>query len=46
MVFYDYEIIYKKGKDNVVANALLGKHEEEGSPFSLSSSIYKWLEGE
>jgi hypothetical protein len=33
---YDYEIIYKKGKDNVVADALSQKYEEEGSIFSLS----------
>jgi hypothetical protein len=26
---YDYEIIYKKGKDNVVADALSQKYEEE-----------------
>jgi hypothetical protein len=33
---YDYEIIYKKGKDNVVVDALSRKYEEEGSLFSLS----------
>jgi hypothetical protein len=33
---YDYEIIYKKGKDNVVADALSRKYEDEGSFFSLS----------
>jgi hypothetical protein len=33
---YDYEIIYKKGKDNVVANELSRKYEDEGSLFSLS----------
>jgi hypothetical protein len=27
---YDYEIIYKKGKDNVVVDALSQKYEEEG----------------
>jgi hypothetical protein len=30
---YDYEIIYKKGKDNVVADALSQKYEDEGSLF-------------
>ena len=36
---YDYEIIYKKGKDNVVVDALSQKYEEEGSLFSLSFII-------
>jgi len=35
MFGYDYEIIYKKGKENVVANVLSKKYEEEGSIFSL-----------
>jgi hypothetical protein len=30
---YDYEIIYKKGKENVVVNALSQKYEEDGSLF-------------
>jgi hypothetical protein len=33
---YDYEMIYKKGKDNVVADALSQKYEDKGSLFSLS----------
>jgi hypothetical protein len=33
---YDYEIIYNKGKDNVVVDALSQKYEDEGSLFSLS----------
>jgi hypothetical protein len=41
---YDYEIIYKKGKDNVVADALSQKYEEEGSIFSLSFIIPDWLQ--
>jgi hypothetical protein len=36
---YDYEIIYKNGKENVVVGALSKKYEEEGSPFSLSFII-------
>jgi hypothetical protein len=36
---YDYEIIYKKGKDNVVADALSQKYEE-GSLF-LFPSLYQ-----
>jgi hypothetical protein len=30
---YDYEIIYKKGKENVVVDALSRKDEDEGSLF-------------
>jgi hypothetical protein len=33
---YDYEIIYKKGKENVVVDALSRKYEEEESLFSIS----------
>ena len=33
---YDYEIIYKKGKENVVVDALSHKYEDEVSLFSLS----------
>ena len=46
MLGYDYEIIYKMGKCNVVEDALSRKHEEEGSLFSLSSPILEWLEEE
>jgi hypothetical protein len=41
---YDYEIIYKKGKDNVVVDALSRKYEEEGSLFSLSFIVPNWLQ--
>jgi hypothetical protein len=41
---YDYEIIYKKGKDNVVANALSQKYEDEGSLFPLSFIVSDWLQ--
>jgi hypothetical protein len=41
---YDYEIIYKKGKDNVVTDALSRKYEEEGSLFSLSFIVPDWLQ--
>jgi hypothetical protein len=41
---YDYEIIYKKGKDNLVADALSQKYEDEGSIFSLSFILPNWLQ--
>jgi hypothetical protein len=41
---YDYEIIYKKGKENVVVDALSRKYEEEGSLFSLSFIVPDWLQ--
>jgi hypothetical protein len=41
---YDYEIIYKKGKDNVMADALSRKYEDEGSFFSLSFIVPDWLQ--
>jgi hypothetical protein len=40
---YDYEIIYKKGKYNVVVDALSQKYEDEGSLFSLSFIVPDWL---
>jgi len=39
MLDYDYEIIYKKGKENVVVDAFSRKFEDEGSMFSLSSPV-------
>jgi hypothetical protein len=41
---YDYEIIYKKGKDNVVADTLSWKYEDEGSLFSLPFIVPDWLQ--
>ena len=41
---YDYEIIYKKGKYNVVVYALSRKYEDEDSLFSLSFIIPDWLQ--
>jgi hypothetical protein len=43
MLGYDYEIIYKKGKENVVVDSLSWKYEEEGSLFSLSFIVVDWL---
>ena len=39
MLGYDYEIIYKKGKDNVVVDALSRQYEDEGSMLDLLSPI-------
>jgi hypothetical protein len=44
MLGYDYEIIYKKGKDNIVADALSHQHEEDNSLFSLSLPVHDWIE--
>lgn len=44
MLGYDYTIIYKEGKDNVVVDALFRKHEDEGSLFALSFPIHIWVE--
>ena len=41
---YDYEIIYKKGKENVVAGALSCKYDDEGSLFYLSFVVPYWLQ--
>jgi hypothetical protein len=41
---YDYEIIYKKGKDNVVVDSLSRKYEDEGSLFFVSFIVPYWLQ--
>lgn len=43
MLGYDYEIIYKKGKENVVDDALSRQYEDEASLLSLSAPIPDWL---
>jgi hypothetical protein len=43
MFGYDYEIIYKKGKENVVVDAHSKKYEEEGFLFILSFIVVDWL---
>jgi hypothetical protein len=48
---YDYEIIYKKGKDNVVFDAVSRKYEDEGClfclcfivPYCLQTVRQEWL---
>jgi len=41
---YDYEIIYKKGKDNVTEDVLSIQYEDESSLFSLSLPIPHWID--
>jgi hypothetical protein len=41
---YDHEIIYNKGKDNVVVDSLSRKYEDEASLFPLSFIIPNWLQ--
>jgi hypothetical protein len=45
MLGYDFEIIYKKGKHNIVANAFSRKEEEiEGSLCAISILQSDWVE--
>jgi hypothetical protein len=44
LFWYDYDIIYKKGKENVVVDALSRKYEDEGSLFFLSFIVPDWLQ--
>ena len=43
MLGYAYEIIYNKGKENVVDDALSRKYDEEVSVFALSFLVLDWL---
>ena len=43
MLGYDYEIIYKKGKDNVMVDALSLQYKDKASLLSLSAPIPDWL---
>jgi len=44
MLGYYCEIIYKKGCDNVVVDALLRQFEDKGTFLSLSLPIPAWIE--
>jgi hypothetical protein len=41
---YDYEIIHKKGEENVIVDAPSRKYEEHGSLFSLSFILAYWIQ--
>ena len=43
MFGYDYEIIYKKVKENFMADALSRQYEDKGSLLALSTPIPNWL---
>jgi hypothetical protein len=43
MLGYDYEIIYKKGKDNFKTNDLSVQFKEDGSLLALSLPSLGWL---
>jgi hypothetical protein len=44
MLGYGYEIIYKKGKKNIVVDALSRKFEEDGPLLALSLPSLGWIE--
>jgi len=44
MLGYDYEIIYKKGHENIVADALSRHFEEEHTLLAISLPIPEWIE--
>ena len=44
MLGYDYEIVYKKGQDNNVADALSRQFEEESTLLAISLPIPEWIE--
>ena len=41
---YDYEITYKKGKDNLVADALSCTFDDHASLSTISMPIPNWLQ--
>ena len=44
MLGYDYEIVYKKGKENSVVDALSRQFEEESTLLAISLPIPEWIE--
>ena len=44
MLGYDYEIIYKKGHENIVVDALSHQFEEESTLLAISLPIPEWIE--
>ena len=45
MLGYDFEIIYKKGKHNIVVDTISRKEQEkEGSLCAISIFKYNWVE--
>lgn len=44
MLGYDYEIIYKKRRENVVVDALSHQFEDESTLLAISLPIPEWIE--
>ena len=44
MLGYDYEIVYKKGHENVVADALSRHFKEDNTLLVISLPILEWIE--
>ena len=44
MLGYDYEITYKKGRENIVADALSHQFEEESTMLVISLPIPEWIQ--
>ena len=40
---YDYEITYKKGKDNIVADSLSRTFDDQGSLSAISMPVPNWF---
>ena len=40
---FDFDILYKKGKENMVANNLSRKHESDASLCAISIVILEWI---